>query len=110
MSLSGTNHAQSRRGAIAALWVPDGQHFVEGQEVQGYEALEERVRESHEKFVRDDGNRFRAAQGARRLDDVVTFYWEMLPALGDAILVRGLEFLILNERGQILIDYQFFPA
>jgi hypothetical protein len=99
-----------RREAIAALWVPNGQHFVEGREVRGYDELEKRIRGSHEKNVRDDGNRFRAASGARRLPGVVTFYWEMLPANGDTVLVRGLEFLIINDEGRILVDYQFFPA
>ena len=34
---------ESRRVAIAALWVPDGQHYVEGREARGYEALEKRM-------------------------------------------------------------------
>lgn len=99
-----------RRDAISALWVPNGQHFVEGRQARGYEELEKRVRGSYEKNVRDNGNRFRAAAGARRLHDVITFHWEMLPANDDTVLVRGLEFLIINEEGRILIDYQFFPA
>ena len=101
---------QRRRDAIAALWVPDGRHFVGAREAQGYEALEQRIRGSHEKNVRDDGNRFRAAPGARRLHDVVTFYWEMLPAGADTVLARGLEFLLVNDEDLILVDYQFFPA
>src|SRR5882724_4240250 len=52
---------ERRRDAIAALWVPDGQHFVAAREAQGYDDLEKRIRGSHEKNVRDDGNRFRAA-------------------------------------------------
>ncbi len=99
-----------RREAIASLWVPDGQHFVEGRQARGYAELEKRIRGSHEKNVRDDRNRFRAAPGARRLHDVVTFHWEMLPADADTVLVRGLQFLIVNDEGRILIDYQFFPA
>lgn len=102
--------AARRRAAIAALWVPDGQHFVAEREVRGYEELETRIRGSHEKNVRDDGNRFRAMPGARRLRNVVTFHWEMLPANADKVLVRGLQFLIVDEQGRILIDYQFFPA
>lgn len=101
---------ERRRDAIAALWVPDGQHFVAAREARGYPDLEKRIRGSHEKNVRDDGNRFRAAPGARRLRDVVTFYWEMLPTDADTVLVRGLEFLILNDEDRILVDYQFFPA
>jgi hypothetical protein len=99
--------AESRRRAIAALWVPDGEHYVGSREARGYEALEKRVLGSHEKFVRDAGNRFRAAPDARRLRDVVTFYWDMLPADGETVLARGLEFLIVNDEGRILIDYQF---
>jgi hypothetical protein len=99
-----------RRDAIAALWVANGQHFVAGREVQGYAELEKRIRGSHEKNVRNDGNRFRAVPGARRLRDVVTFHWEMLPANADTVLARGLEFLIIDDEGRILVDYQFFPG
>jgi hypothetical protein len=101
---------ERRRVAIAELWVPDGQHYVQGREARGYEALEKRVRGSHEKNVRDDGNRFRAAKNARRLHNVVTFHWEMLPAASETVLATGLEFLIIRDDGRILVDYQFFPA
>ncbi|MCV3210272.1 hypothetical protein OHD62_20745 [Mesorhizobium sp. YC-39] len=101
---------ERRREAIAALWVPDGQHYVGAREARGYEALEERIRGSHEKNVRDDGNRFRAASNARLLHDVVTFYWEMLPADGDTVPATGLEYLSVDGEGRILVDYQFFPA
>lgn len=99
-----------RRQQIAELWAPEGQHYVGAREVRGYEDLETRIRESHEKNVRDGGNRFRAAQGAHRLRDVVTFYWEMLPADGETIVGRGLEFLIVNNEGRILVDYMFYPV
>jgi hypothetical protein len=102
--------AGRRRQQIAELWVPEGQHYVGERQVRGYENLETRIRESHEKNVRDGGNRFRAAQGARRLRDVVTFYWEMLPANSETVVGRGLEFLIVNNEGRIVADYMFFPA
>ncbi len=99
-----------RRDAIAALWAVDGQHFVGAREVRGYDDLEKRVRGSHEKNVRDDGNRFRVVPGARRLRDVVTFQWQMLPSDADTVLATGLEFLIVNDEDRILVDYQFIPA
>ena len=102
--------AERRRNQIAELWTAQGRHFVADREVKGYQALEKRVRESHEKNVRDAGNRFRAASDARRLHDTVTFHWEMLPADGDNVLARGLEFLIVDDDGKILADYQFIPA
>ena len=101
--------AESRRNAIAALWVPDGQHYVGTREARGYEELEKRILGSYEKNVGNDGNRFRAVDDARRLHDVVTFHWEMLPADGATVLARGLEFLIVDDAGRILVDYQLFP-
>jgi|EndMetStandDraft_2_1072991.scaffolds.fasta_scaffold187418_2 hypothetical protein len=102
--------ATRRRQQIAALWVDDGEHYVGTRAVRGHEALERRIQESHEKNFKVGGNRFRAAQDARRLHDVVTFHWEMLPANSDTILGRGLEFLIVDEAGQIRADYMFYPA
>jgi hypothetical protein len=101
---------ERRRRRIAELWTQTGRHYVDVREARGYEALEQRIAASHEKNVRDHGHRFRAAKDARRLGDVVTFHWEMLPAETEAVLARGLEFLIVGEDGQILADYQFFPA
>lgn len=97
----------ARRKAIAELWVPDGLHYVDTREARGYEALERRIIGSHEKWVRDGGNRFRAAKNAQALRNVVTFNWEMIPADDDAVLAVGLEFLIVDEHGRILVDYQF---
>lgn len=102
--------AESRREAIAALWVPGGRHYVGTREAHGYEALETRILGSHEKNVKNNGNRFRAVPDARRLHDVVAFHWEMLPVNGETVLARGLEFLIVDEAGRILVDYQFVPA
>jgi hypothetical protein len=102
--------AEQRRRQIAELFVPQGEHYVSQRKVTGYEALEQRVRHSHEEFVRDAGNRFRAVPGARREGDVVTFYWEMLPANSETVLGKGLEFVVVTDAGRIVRDYQFYPA
>lgn len=102
--------AAKRKLEIAALWVDEGEHYVEARKFVGIDALERRVADAHNEFVRDGGNRFRAVPGARREGDVVTFYWEMLPAEGDAVLGKGLEFMIVTATGQIIQDYQFYPA
>ena len=96
----------ARRKAIADLWAPDGLHYVDTREARGYAALEQRIIGSHEKWVRDAGNRFRAAKNAQALRNMVTFHWEMLPADGETVLAVGLEFLVLDEQGRILVDYQ----
>lgn len=102
--------AERRKSQIADLWIPRGRHYVGDRQVEGYDALERRVRESHEKNVRDNANRFCAADDARRVHDTVVFHWDMLPANGDTILARGLEFLVVDAAGKIVADYQFFPA
>ena len=54
-----------------------------------------------QKNVRDDGNRFRAVPGARRLRDAVTFHWEMLPAGADTVLAKGVELLLVDDDDRI---------
>jgi hypothetical protein len=100
-------NAEVRRTAIASLWRPDGVHYVKEREARGYTALEQRVAGSHEKNVRDNGNRFRARPGAQRLRDVVTFMWEMLPRDSETVLAVGLEVLVLDANDHIATDYQF---
>jgi hypothetical protein len=97
----------ARQKSIAELWAPDGVHYVRTLEVRGYAALEKRITDSHNKNVRDGGNRFRAAQNAQALRNVITFNWEMIPAGRSEVLAVGLEFLVLDERGRIVGDYQF---
>jgi hypothetical protein len=101
--------ADARRQAIAKLWTPHGRHYVKTREAHGYEALETRIVGSYEKNVRDGGNRFRAAKNAQALRGVVTFNWEMVTAGGEVAAV-GLEFLVLDDRGRMLTDYQFIVS
>jgi hypothetical protein len=98
---------ERRRQAIAALWAPDGLHYVGTREARGYEALETRVTGSYEKNVRDGRNRFRISVAPRILRDVITFQWEMLPEGGQEVLATGLEVLIVDHQRRILVDYQF---
>ena len=102
--------AGARRKAIAELWAPDGLHYVKTREDRGYDALMARVTGSHEKNVRDGGNRFRAVDNAQVLRNVVTFQWEMIPADGGEVAAIGLEFLVLDDQGRILTDYQFIVS
>jgi hypothetical protein len=102
--------ADVRRAVIADLWREDGVHFVNDREVRGYAALEQRVISAHEKNVRDNGNCFRVRPGFKRLRDVVTFHWEMVPRNGETLLAVGLEFLVLDSSDRIIADYQFIVS
>src|SRR5271155_918644 len=85
--------AERRRQSIADLWTPEGEHYAGAREVRGYAALEDRIRGSHEKNVRDGGHSFRAVKGAQALHDAVTFNWEMLPADSEEVAASGFIFL-----------------
>jgi len=100
--------AERRRQTIADLWIPEGEHYAGAREVRGYAALEERIRGSHEKSVRDGGHRFRAVKDAQALRDVVTFHWEMAPAESEKVAASGFIFLLVDGHGRIRVDYQFF--
>jgi hypothetical protein len=100
--------AGARRKAISELWAPDGAHYVRTLEVRGYEELEARIEASWAKNVRSGQNHFRS-KPAQGLHDVVTFDWEMVSS-GGAVDAIGREFLVVDERGRILVDYQFIVA
>ena len=98
---------EHRRRQIAALWVPEGQHYVDVREARGYDALEQRIVGSYNKNVRDGGHRFGARQDAHTLRDIVIFHWEMLAAADDRVVAWGLVVLRVNDEGRILVDYLF---
>lgn len=95
-----------RLEAIAALWAPDAQTHGRARESRGFGALGRLTLGSSEK----NGILFRAAPTARRRRDVVTFRWEMLLAGSETVLASGLEFLIVDDEGRILVDHPFVPA
>jgi hypothetical protein len=97
---------QKRREMIAKLWVADGVHYVGSREVQGYDALEQRIAGSHEKNVRDGGYRFEAS-AVRALRDAVTLDWDMVPATGGDVASSGRDIFIVDADHRILTDYQF---
>jgi hypothetical protein len=102
--------ATSRLRAIAALWAPGALPWAGAREPRGFGGLGKLVLGSSRQNGGGEGVRFRAARTARQRDDVVTFRWEMLLAGSEAVLASGLEFLIVDDEGRILVDHPFAPA
>jgi hypothetical protein len=97
-----------RREMIGELWTEDGAHFISTHEYHGYRELEERVSGAYEEFVEKGGFVFRLSGEAEAHHHGVTFSWEMVPANGTGeVAATGLVFLLLNDEGRILLDYQF---
>jgi hypothetical protein len=99
--------AAKRTSAIAALWAPDALGHSGGR---GYAPLSKLTLAIPAKNGRREGIRFRAAPSARLRGDVVTFRWEMLLTESETVLASGLEFLIVDGDGRILVDHPFAPA
>jgi hypothetical protein len=100
------NPAQ-RRNTIYSLWAPEGVHYMGTKEARGYDALEERIKGSHERNVRDGGYLFRRAKTPQFLKNAVAFNWEMFSVNGCEVAAESSGLLILDERGRILTDYLF---
>ena len=98
---------ERRRQAIAEIWRPEGQHYVDEREAHGYEALEQRIVGSYERNIRDGRHRFRSAPGALGLRDLVVVRWEMMVADGERKVASGLAILIVDGEGRVRTDYQF---
>ncbi|MEQ1753873.1 MAG: hypothetical protein ABL973_07045 [Micropepsaceae bacterium] len=99
--------ARIRRATIEALWVPEGRHLMCSQDVQGYDALAERVAASHDRSVVQGGNIFRPATAVQTLADVVKFRWEMARRSNGEVVSAGVGILKLNPEGRITCDYLF---
>ena len=116
-----------RHETIRELWAPGGAQVLEPPEqmrdgatqigfppprleCRGHEALAARVARAHDEFVAAGGFLFRSRGNASRLDDVVKFNWEMVPAGGGAAQAVGLELLLLDDEGRIRLDYQFIES
>jgi hypothetical protein len=81
--------------------------FVPTLRAHGYAALEVRVTHAYEEFVAPGQLTFRLRDEPVRLGDVVKFTWEMVPTGGGDAVGAGLEVLLVDEGGRILVDHQF---
>jgi hypothetical protein len=119
--------ADRRRAAVQELWAEDGVHILQPPEeiqqtavslgfataalqARGHDALQARVTRAYEEFVAPGDFTFRSRHTTARLDNVVKFSWEMVPAGGGEAAGTGLEILILDTDGRIKTDYQFIDG
>lgn len=119
-------NADRRRELVTELWAPDARQVLKPPaevtevalglgmtatlEARGHDQLEQRVARAYDEFVASAGYTFRARGEAERLEDVVKFRWEMVPAGGEAVAGVGLEVLLLAPDGRIGAAYQFIEA
>ena len=100
--------AEARRRTIASIWANDGATLAKAREncARGYEAIEARVTNAYQKWVRDAGFVFRSRNNADTHNGVVKFGWEMVPAAGGKAEATGVNVFVLDDDGRIRVDYR----
>ena len=85
----------------------NGAHIYPEAEVRGYRAIEARVSEAYEEFVRKGGFVFKLSNAAQSHHNLVKVNWEMVPAGGGEVAAVGSDCFVLSDDGRIRFDYQF---
>lgn len=96
-----------RRSIIKELFASDAIDVLRSLEARGYDAIETRVTNAHEKWVRDGGFVFRPVGNVGMHHNVLKFSWEMAPTAGGNVASVGFDFFILGHDRRIRILYQF---
>ncbi|MGI5521099.1 nuclear transport factor 2 family protein [Micromonospora sp. CA-259024] len=97
----------ARRKTITELWAEDGVEATESAEHRGHTAIEARVTEAYEEFVKAGGFVFISVNDAEGHHNAIRFTTRMVPASGGDIAWTGLVVALLDQDGRIRYDYQF---
>jgi hypothetical protein len=101
--------ADERRRRIRAVWAPEGTTCYRLLDARGYDAIEQRVVGSWDKWLREEKYAFRSKSVACH-HHVVKIDWVLTAVPAGAVEAAGLSFLILAPDGRIEHDYQFNPT
>jgi hypothetical protein len=104
------NDAQLRRKMVFELWAEDAENITRRFFVRGLAQILPRVDRAHQEWVASKGFMFRPAGNTDSHNNLIKFYWEMLPRSGGPVEARGLDIFVLNAKGKIQSLYQFPEA
>jgi hypothetical protein len=99
--------AAARRRMIMTLWAEAGMECAGGRVTRGHAALEARVTTSHERNVREGGNRFLLRGRPARNHDAVKLDWTMSHVADGAVRATGSYVLLLDGSDRIVAAYFF---
>jgi hypothetical protein len=98
---------QRRRAIVSELWAGDAENCSRRFAIRGLEAIVARVTRAHDEWVAQKGFVFRPVGNADALENVVKFFWEMVPRDGGPREALGLDIFVLQPDGRIRALYQF---
>jgi hypothetical protein len=99
--------AERRHDIVHDLWSVDAENITRRFTARGMAEIIARVDRAHQEWVASKGFMFRPAGNNDTHNNLVKFFWEMLPRGGGPIEARGLDIFVLNDDGRIKSLYQF---
>ncbi|MFL6139501.1 MAG: hypothetical protein ACJ74O_17095 [Frankiaceae bacterium] len=95
-----------RRKLIDELWAEDGAYYNRLFICQGRDMVEAAIATAHDEYV-SKGFTFKSSNDAYGHHNGFKFSWVLATGTTGEVDTFGEEFIILNDDGQISIDYQF---
>jgi hypothetical protein len=99
----------TRANAVSRLWAAHGLHATAALHCVGHEQIAARIAAAHTRFVTDGGHRFELLGPIDGHHNTARFSWAMRHAATNAITGGGFDFVIFDEHGHLLADYQYPP-
>jgi hypothetical protein len=98
-----------RRRRIAEVWAPNGTTCYRLLDARGYEAIEARVAGSWDRWLREGKYAFRAVKAISH-HQAIRFDFAMISTGDGRVEAKGLSYLLLDDDGRIVHDFQFNPS
>jgi hypothetical protein len=98
-----------RRRRIAEVWAPNGTTCYRLLDARGYEAIEARVAGSWDRWLREGKYVFRPVKAISH-HQAIRFDFAMISTGDGRVEARGLSYLLLDDDGRIVHDFQFNPS
>lgn len=98
--------AARRHDLVADLYAPQAYYANQGNDYRGVEQVEVAVTRNYEHFL-SKGFTFELAEDAAEHHGSARVPWRMLAPDGATVAAAGMQFLILDDTGQVTGDYQY---
>jgi hypothetical protein len=95
-----------RHKLVEELWAEQGTYYNRFFVVQGRDTIQYAVTNGYQEYI-SKGFVFRSCHDAYGHHNGVTFGWVMVNAATGEVDTFGQEYIVLDEDGRILMDFQF---
>jgi hypothetical protein len=100
------NDQIARRKIVDELWAEDGTYCNRLFVVSGRDMVDAIITTAHDEYFAK-GFCFKSQNNASGNHNGVKFGWTLITAATGEVDTQGEEFLVLNDEGQITLDFQF---